>query len=432
MVHGTGRSAGGCVVNEPPKVASILLMIDSQNIPTVSGSPLFSFGNQSILTQEDTSFSTVYMRYGPGDTFGEVALFYPARWESRIRVRRVCTLLHMNISTFGQILDSCPEVCSTLVREGAKEQMQLLLAAKTKARAQARKMGRNLAKTPHSNTRRFSFMKKDFMSEMGLNDPDQLQSPQVRQTRSVGDDDSPRALGARSNLNTNAPNNATLQKVLEAIHDLRKEMLRGGAECRQCASKLRVPTASSSSSSSLPSSPIRAKTQPPLSEDQGKKLLRTIFDEADVDKSGEINREEFATLSEQMGHKMTKEELDETMKLIDTSGDGSLSFEEFYQWFTSMQQSRRHCSSVVPAVPAGAGAQPAALTPQLVPPLPGAGAAREALDEAAGRQRGVRPRSSIDVQLRRGSATASERAADVPSGITSNGKAAEQLQPTEV
>ena len=60
---------------------------------------------------------------------------------------------------------------------------------------------------------------------------------------------------------------------------------------------------------------------------------RRMFDIADADGSGAINMQEFRGAYEAITHKsLPRNEVEEVFRLIDTSGDNSVSFEEFYEW----------------------------------------------------------------------------------------------------
>jgi hypothetical protein len=58
--------------------------------------------------------------------------------------------------------------------------------------------------------------------------------------------------------------------------------------------------------------------------------LRIVFDEIDLDGSGELDADEFtAAMRGCFGDSMSQADIDDTMELVDTSGDGEVSFEEF-------------------------------------------------------------------------------------------------------
>ncbi|XP_029811458.1 calmodulin-like protein 5 [Suricata suricatta] len=65
-----------------------------------------------------------------------------------------------------------------------------------------------------------------------------------------------------------------------------------------------------------------------LTKEQEEKF-RVAFDYVDKDKDGKINMEELGAAMEAMGKKMSKAELEQLMALVDTDGDGAISFQEF-------------------------------------------------------------------------------------------------------
>ena len=56
---------------------------------------------------------------------------------------------------------------------------------------------------------------------------------------------------------------------------------------------------------------------------------KDAFDMYDRDKSGDISAKELASLFRSLGHKMSDSEIKDMIDAIDTSGDGSISFDEF-------------------------------------------------------------------------------------------------------
>lgn len=75
-------------------------------------------------------------------------------------------------------------------------------------------------------------------------------------------------------------------------------------------------------------------------EQKMRKKIRTLFQEIDEDKSGDLDREEFAQLSRDMGADLTAAELDEAMREIDTDGDGRVDFEEFQTWWLTVGEEK--------------------------------------------------------------------------------------------
>jgi hypothetical protein len=64
-----------------------------------------------------------------------------------------------------------------------------------------------------------------------------------------------------------------------------------------------------------------------------RRRIKLKFDEADVDGSGELDAEELADFCESLGTKLTPEELEAALLILDESGDGQISYEEFAEWW---------------------------------------------------------------------------------------------------
>lgn len=75
-------------------------------------------------------------------------------------------------------------------------------------------------------------------------------------------------------------------------------------------------------------------------EQKMRKKIRTLFNEIDDDGSGDLDRDEFAQLSKDMGADLTSAELDEAIREIDTDGDGLVDFEEFQSWWLSVGEEK--------------------------------------------------------------------------------------------
>ena len=63
---------------------------------------------------------------------------------------------------------------------------------------------------------------------------------------------------------------------------------------------------------------------------------KRLFDAADKDSSGEIDRKELAGLCKLMDRNLNEKELDAAMREMDTDGGGTVGFEEFQNWFMLM------------------------------------------------------------------------------------------------
>jgi len=91
---------------------------------------------------------------------------------------------------------------------------------------------------------------------------------------------------------------------------------------------------------------LRPKTPPPpevdtrtaeeiataKSEDE-RRRIKIKFDEADEDGSGELDAEELAAFCESLGTKLSPDELEAALLILDESGDGQISYEEFAEWW---------------------------------------------------------------------------------------------------
>jgi hypothetical protein len=62
---------------------------------------------------------------------------------------------------------------------------------------------------------------------------------------------------------------------------------------------------------------------------------RKMFDSVDADKSGFIEADEFQRLCRKLDATMTQNDIQLAMKLLDESGDGVISFEEFSAWWAA-------------------------------------------------------------------------------------------------
>ncbi|KAI8914190.1 hypothetical protein EDD86DRAFT_273297 [Gorgonomyces haynaldii] len=63
--------------------------------------------------------------------------------------------------------------------------------------------------------------------------------------------------------------------------------------------------------------------------------LKKLFENYDKDKSGAISLQELYPLCCDMGLVLSKSELQAQMSILDSSGNGQVSFEEFTEWYNS-------------------------------------------------------------------------------------------------
>lgn len=65
--------------------------------------------------------------------------------------------------------------------------------------------------------------------------------------------------------------------------------------------------------------------------------VEKIFQLFDTDHSNDIDAKEFQQLAFQLGETLTKEEVAEALSQIDKNKDGVISFDEFYDWWSSAE-----------------------------------------------------------------------------------------------
>lgn len=75
--------------------------------------------------------------------------------------------------------------------------------------------------------------------------------------------------------------------------------------------------------------------------------LKQLFAEFDLDRSGELDREEIAQVISRMGTHATEAELDAAMVEMDADGSGEVDFDEFRAWFKQSKGSASKFASVV-------------------------------------------------------------------------------------
>lgn len=77
---------------------------------------------------------------------------------------------------------------------------------------------------------------------------------------------------------------------------------------------------------------ISKKMKPEISEDE----LREAFKVFDRDNSGKISVEELRWAMANLGEKMTNEQIDDMMKVADKNKDGHIDYSEFCRWMMSI------------------------------------------------------------------------------------------------
>eukprot|EP01043_Picozoa_sp_COSAG02_P006769 COSAG02_NODE_195_length_29750_cov_79.793329_31_plen_764_part_00 len=61
--------------------------------------------------------------------------------------------------------------------------------------------------------------------------------------------------------------------------------------------------------------------------------LRKVFEDADTDKGGSLDRDEINALAVKLGKRLSRKELDEAMQDMDEDGSNEVDFDEFSQWW---------------------------------------------------------------------------------------------------
>ena len=61
--------------------------------------------------------------------------------------------------------------------------------------------------------------------------------------------------------------------------------------------------------------------------------LRALFDKCDLDKSGFLDLQEVCLVCRELGTVLNNEELKAALTLLDSNGDGNISYEEFKNWY---------------------------------------------------------------------------------------------------
>jgi calmodulin len=69
-----------------------------------------------------------------------------------------------------------------------------------------------------------------------------------------------------------------------------------------------------------------------MNEGDPEKELRDVFMVFDKDQSGTISADELRNVMRVIGEKLTDQEIEDAIKLADTTGDGEVSYDEFIQF----------------------------------------------------------------------------------------------------
>ncbi|TPX43516.1 hypothetical protein SeLEV6574_g05020 [Synchytrium endobioticum] len=72
---------------------------------------------------------------------------------------------------------------------------------------------------------------------------------------------------------------------------------------------------------------------------QSRKVVsRIVFDKYDLDHSGSIEISEFRKLVYEFGYYLSEDELTMAVRVLDVDGDGSISYDEFFKWWSQDQR----------------------------------------------------------------------------------------------
>jgi Ca2+-binding EF-hand superfamily protein len=71
-------------------------------------------------------------------------------------------------------------------------------------------------------------------------------------------------------------------------------------------------------------------------------LSRRVFEKYDKDESGTIDRNEFKAMCYDLGYYLSEAETDIAFRTIDLSGNGDITYDEFYQARTHTRTRRTH------------------------------------------------------------------------------------------
>ena len=72
-----------------------------------------------------------------------------------------------------------------------------------------------------------------------------------------------------------------------------------------------------------------------MNEGDPEKELRDVFTVFDKDRSGTISAEELKSVMQVIGEKLTEQEIEDAIKMADTTGDGEVDYEEFISFILS-------------------------------------------------------------------------------------------------
>ena len=72
-----------------------------------------------------------------------------------------------------------------------------------------------------------------------------------------------------------------------------------------------------------------------MNEGDPEKELRDVFTVFDKEQSGTISAEELKSVMQVIGEKLTEQEIEDAIKMADTTGDGEVDYEEFISFILS-------------------------------------------------------------------------------------------------
>lgn len=83
---------------------------------------------------------------------------------------------------------------------------------------------------------------------------------------------------------------------------------------------------------------LAAKETPQSADDAGRKRIETLFRAFDANGSGFLDEKELQQLTKALGHEMDSAQVRQMMHVMDTSGDGQVTLDEFVTFWTAFQR----------------------------------------------------------------------------------------------
>ena len=74
-------------------------------------------------------------------------------------------------------------------------------------------------------------------------------------------------------------------------------------------------------------------------DDEG--LARMVFDDIDLDGNGTLDKGEIDTAARKLGVALTQQEINDGFHAMDVDSNGVVDFDEFFEWFQTMQKKHK-------------------------------------------------------------------------------------------